>query len=375
MKGIATYDIAIAGGGLGGLSLAILQALNGKNVVLFEKNKYPFHKVCGEYISLESLDFLQRIGVVGRKHSFPIIKNLQVSSPGGKSLKARLPLGGIGISRFWLDNEMAKLARSLGVEIQEKTTVKDIQKKGEEFVIITDSGETFTKMALGAFGKRSNPDIKWTRPFIEKNRKSLNNYIGVKYHIKYDFPKDLIALHNFKDGYCGISAIENDAYCLCYMTTAANLQKCGGNIIELENTILSKNPFLKDIFINSKSLFTQPLVISQISFEKKEQSWNGIPLIGDAAGLIAPLCGNGMSMAMHSAVILDSLLKSAETNQNLENLWSKAWDKQFSTRLFVGRVIQSLFGNETNTELIVRFFNSQPYLLQRLISMTHGSAF
>ncbi|HEX6334505.1 MAG TPA: FAD-dependent oxidoreductase, partial [Flavisolibacter sp.] len=43
------YDIAIAGGGLAGLCCAILLQRQGRRVVLFEKEKYPFHKVCGEY--------------------------------------------------------------------------------------------------------------------------------------------------------------------------------------------------------------------------------------------------------------------------------------------------------------------------------------
>ncbi|HZZ75876.1 MAG TPA: FAD-dependent oxidoreductase, partial [Puia sp.] len=50
------YDVAIVGGGLAGLSLAILLARESYRVCLFEKEAYPFHKVCGEYISMESWD-------------------------------------------------------------------------------------------------------------------------------------------------------------------------------------------------------------------------------------------------------------------------------------------------------------------------------
>ncbi|TAE50818.1 MAG: FAD-dependent oxidoreductase, partial [Cytophagales bacterium] len=45
------YEVAIIGGGLAGLTNAILLANAGKKVILFEKNQYPFHRVCGEYIS------------------------------------------------------------------------------------------------------------------------------------------------------------------------------------------------------------------------------------------------------------------------------------------------------------------------------------
>ena len=56
------YDIAIVGGGLAGLSLSILLARKGFRICLFEKESYPFHKVCGEYISMESWDFLVGLG-------------------------------------------------------------------------------------------------------------------------------------------------------------------------------------------------------------------------------------------------------------------------------------------------------------------------
>jgi menaquinone-9 beta-reductase len=369
MNASKTFDIGIIGGGLAGLSLAILQAKAGKYVVLFEKNTYPFHRVCGEYISLESWDFLENLGLKLSQMHLPIIKKLQVTSPSGTSLEAPLDLGGFGISRYKLDFELAQIAKKLGVEVLENTKVKDIKKTSEGFEIHTESEIYKTKMAFGSFGKRSNLDVDWKRSFIDKNRTSLNQYVGVKYHIKTDFPKDKIALHNFSDGYCGISAIENDLYCLCYMTTKANLKKSDNSIKLMEDDILSKNTFLSEIFKNSEKVWNQPEVISQISFEKKEQFERQIPLLGDASGMIAPLCGNGMSMAFHGAFLLHNMLESGE---NLEENYSKKWKENFETRLLVGRTVQRLFGNPLMTDLLVRAMKLTPKLLQVVIRNTHG---
>jgi hypothetical protein len=134
-----------------------------------------------------------------------------------------------------------------------------------------------------SFGKRSNIDIRWQRQFIIAAKNRLNNYVGIKYHIKTNFPPDTIALHNFDDGYCGIVKIEDDKYCLCYLTTAANLQRCNGSVKEMEQAILCQNPYLQTIFSNSEFLYEEPLAISQISFDKKEQVENHVLMIGDSA--------------------------------------------------------------------------------------------
>lgn len=369
MKNSEIFDLGITGGGLAGLSLAILQAKAGKSVVLFEKNTYPFHRVCGEYVSLESWDFLQSLGLPLNELELPIIKNLQVTSPSGTSIEAPLDLGGFGISRYTLDFELAQIAKKLGVKVLENTKVIDIKKSNSQFEIFTDNAVYQSKMAVGSFGKRSNLDVDWKRPFIAKNRTSLNQYIGVKYHIKTEFPKDKIALHNFSDGYCGISAIENDLYCLCYMTTKANLKKSQNSIEIMEKNILSKNPYLADIFSKSEKIWAQPEVISQISFEKKGQFENEIPLLGDASGMIAPLCGNGMSMAFHGALLLHNILESGE---NLKVNYPKKWKDNFAIRLLVGRTVQRLFGNPIMTDILIKGMKLTPSLLQLIIKNTHG---
>ena len=201
------YDVAIVGGGLAGLALAIQLSAVGHTVILFEKEQYPFHKVCGEYISLESWDFLQNLGVDLDALQVSHITKLQVSSVTGNLLEQFLPLGGFGISRYVLDNKLVQLARVNGVTVLENTKVNDIAYTFNHFTI--DAGKPYNaKVVCGSYGKRSNIDIRWKRPFTAASKSKLSNYVGVKYHIKAHFPDDTIALHNFDNGYCGIVKIE-----------------------------------------------------------------------------------------------------------------------------------------------------------------------
>src|SRR5260221_1484306 len=376
---LGVYDTAIVGGGLAGLALSIQLSKKRYKVILFEKEKYPFQKVCGEYISRESWDFLKSFGLPLDKWKLPVIKKLQVSSPKGKLIKHVLPLGGFGISRYKIDAALAEIAKEAGVEIKEETKVTGIDFKNEIFTIQSSAGNFKSKIAVGSFGKRSNLDVKWKRNFITSHKKNLNNYIGVKYHIQTNFPVDTIALHNFKDGYCGISKVEDDKFCLCYLTTAGLLQKNSNSIKTMEQNVLCQNPFLKKIFEESIWLYDAPLTISQISFDKKNQVEDHVLMIGDAAGMITPLCGNGMSMALHGSKIafetIDQFLQCRLTRTEMENNYSQQWRQQFARRLTTGRIIQQLFGHNRLTHLFISGIKPFPRLINYLVHKTHGKPF
>jgi menaquinone-9 beta-reductase len=366
-------DILIIGGGLAGLTCAILLQKNGFQVRLVEKKKYPFHRVCGEYISNEVLPFLKSLALAIEQLEYSQINRLAVTSVSGKVLNADLASGGFGISRFALDELLFKEAEKLGVEFT-FDKVNEIHFQDNLFKINTSGNQIFeSAIAIATYGKRSNIDQKLNRAFFYKR----SPYLGVKYHIKTDFPSDLIRLDNFKGGYCGLSKIEGDKFCFCYLSETANLKKYA-NIPEMEEQVLHKNPFLREVFKNSDFLFEKPEVINEISFERKSLVENHLIFCGDAAGMITPLCGNGMAIAIHSAKILAESItqffnKDAHLNRSgLEQHYTSHWEKQFALRLRSGRLIQNLFGNTLVSNLAISSLNKLPSLTQALVRKTHG---
>ena len=385
MKDQLKYDVAIIGGGLAGLALSIQLAKKYYSVILFEKERYPFHKVCGEYISMESWDFLEELGVPLSALNLPIIDTLNLTAPNGNFFETKLPLGGFGISRYNLDNLLATLAKESSVQILEETKVDDVRFNDNRFLIqyFSKKSEGVKQIeavvCCGAYGKRSNVDIKWNREFISKRNSRINNYIAVKYHIKTEWPGTVIGLHNFSNGYCGISQIEEHKYCLCYLTTAENLKKSGNSIRQMQETILYKNPVLKDIFSSSEFIFQSPVTISQISFAKKPVVENNLLMLGDAAGMITPLCGNGMSMALHSskmaATLIDLFLSKKIDRVKMENQYLQVWKSEFLNRVTAGRILQSFFGSVLLSNLFVWGFKVFPFLAKNIIKKTHGKSF
>src|ERR1700690_3626585 len=141
------YDVGIVGGGLAGLSLSILLSRKGYRVCLFEKEVFPFHKVCGEYISMESWDFLIRLGLPLENWNLPKIHQLFITAPNGESISQTLPLGGFGISRFKLDAALADIAKAAGVDLFENTKVYDIAFEDGNHRIQTSEGLFTVKIA------------------------------------------------------------------------------------------------------------------------------------------------------------------------------------------------------------------------------------
>ena len=372
-----TVDCAIIGGGLAGLCLSIQLANVGLNVVLIERNEYPFHKVCGEYISMESWDFLIELGLPLGKMDLPIINELGISSEKGFMLNAPLQMGGFGISRYTLDEALSKLAILKGVHVLQNTKVTAVTYTNKQvYTITTPNQAIFSKIVCGSYGKYTPA---FMQQVVDTIKPQPTNFIGVKYHIKTQLKHNRIELHNFKNGYCGISKVDKDWFCLCYLSNATNLHDNNNNIKTMEENVLYKNPFLKAYFTQSEFVSPQPQVISNIQFSKKKTYANGVFLLGDAAGSITPLCGNGMSMGMRASKLLARELiqffESKKQKIDIVKHYEKAWNNAFNQRVKTGYYLQNLFGKKLLTHYTLKALSKTPVLMQKIISLTHGQRF
>ncbi len=368
--------MAVIGGGLGGLTSALMLAKWGIRVVVVEKKAYPFHRVCGEYLSKEVVPFLKSLDAYPSEFNPASITKFLLTSVNGRSFQTSLDQGGLGISRFNFDNYLYGKAKNAGSDFMLHTRVENISFPGDGFVLrLSDGTDLSCKLLIGAHGKKSRIDNILERKFTHH----YSPYLGVKYHIRYDFPHDVIALHNFIGGYCGLVKIEEDKYNLCYLASR-KLLKQSGSIPQMESVILSQNPFLKDIFTHADFLFDKPLVINEFTFEPKLPVENHILMVGDAAGLITPLCGNGMAMAIHSGKIAAESIANHFHNglpeyRLIEQEYEYQWKNAFNRRLQVGRQVQKLFGGINVSSLSVNLMKKVPLVSRWIIRNTHGKEF
>ncbi len=368
-------DVVIIGGGLSGLINAILLSRAGIKVKLIEKNTFPFHRVCGEYISNEVVPFLTKNHLFPSQFKPSAITQLEITSTSGHGLKQKLDLGGFGISRYVLDQFLVEEAKKSGSEVMEQETVKQILTESGHYRIVTNSTAYISKMVIGAHGKRSTIDKQLDRQFLKKR----SPYVGVKYHVRGNLPETFISLHNFDGGYCGVNKIEDEKFNVCYLTHRDNVKRWG-SIEKSEKETLFKNPHLERIFLECEFLFDRPVVVNEVSFSAKGLIENGIIFSGDAAGSIAPLSGNGMAMAIRSAKYLSESIIAHWSGKDIDEKgafkdYQERWDKEFKKRISRGQLIQQLFGHPLLSEAAVRSGKLFPQIATRLIKMTHGQPF
>ncbi len=286
-------------------------------------------------------------------------------------------MGGFGISRYRLDEYLSNKAQEVGADVRQGAHVQDVVRNGNSFTIKLKGGaEENCRLVIGAWGKRSRLDKQLARPFMDYR----SDYIGVKYHIKAELPHDEVALHNFPGGYCGVSKIEDGSWNLCYLGDRRRLRRWG-SIGAMEEKDLQQNPHLKKIFKEATFLYEKPLVINEVNFKQKDAVQEGVFMVGDAAGLITPLCGNGMAMAIHGGKILSELIIAHyepvahwQQQQALEQAYKNAWQKEFARRLWIGRQFQQLFGQSFVSGIALNLLRVKP-LGRLLVKQTHGEFF
>ncbi len=365
-------EVVIIGGGLAGLTAALDLATRGKEVLVIEKNRYPHHKVCGEYVSNEVRPYLYSLGLDVGELAPVEIEQLQLGTFSGKMAKVKLPLGGFGISRYALDNHLYELAKRKGV-VFHFDTVLDIIFEGNTFVLKLSSKTITASVVIGAFGKRSNLDKRLNRPFIE--RKSA--WLAVKCHYAdYDHPDNIVSLQTFPGGYGGLSKTEAGNINFCYLAQYDRFKKTG-NHTRFREQVLSKNKILDHFLENATPVFKKPISIGQVSFDKKKAVENHVLMCGDTAGLIHPLCGNGMAMAIHGGKMAAEGVNRFLENTNytriaMERDYEKLWNMAFRKRLWMGRALQNLMLNTNWFDLVLSALASSRVVLTGVISSTHG---
>jgi flavin-dependent dehydrogenase len=372
-------DVAIIGGGPAGSAAAIRLAQGGARVLLCEAGVFPHDKVCGEFLSPECAVLLGWLGLdsLAALGAAPI-HTVSLSAANGAAWETDFPAPAWGLSRSTLDAALAGRAEAAGVTVRSSTTVLRVAGNfGEGFSLqVRAHGQEDTLQAgavIAAHGKRSGLDRALGRRFLRRPAP----YVALKAHFRGPRLPGRIELNLFPGGYCGLSEIENGAANLGLLVRRPVFQAAGGGPHAIDNFIdwvRGQNRRLDDRLGQAARLHPRWLTIAQVPFSPKE-SWCGdILFVGDAAGVMAPLAGDGIAMALRSGgLAADLLLRHLDDRlpaARLRRAYAAASAREFGPRLRLGRLLQPLLMQPHLAGLALRLLGLAPGLGRALI---HGT--
>ncbi|HKF23167.1 MAG TPA: NAD(P)/FAD-dependent oxidoreductase [Candidatus Angelobacter sp.] len=299
----AEFDLIVAGAGPAGSACAITAARAGHRVLLLDKDRFPRHKVCGEFVSAESLHLLGSLLGDQQTRDFAARQDVPAARIflDGKSVAFPVAPAARSIPRFDLDAALLASAHGSGVRVQECAAVRQVVRNGTFTVRTAETA--FTAAAV------VNATGRWSQ-LTQYDVARKNKWIGLKAHFRESAPPNSVDLYFFPGGYCGVTPVDAQTVNACAMVEA-------GAARSLEE-VFAAHPELwrrsRDWELVFSAVTTSPLY-----FRRPETCDQGMLLAGDAAGFIDPFAGDGISLALHGgALAADSLLPFLAGKLSLE---------------------------------------------------------
>jgi menaquinone-9 beta-reductase len=286
-------DVAIVGAGPAGSTLATILARRGVSVALIDRDEFPRDKLCGEFLSYDALPILDRLGVA---FEAPSIARCRVISR-HRMYEFDFPATARGVSRMLLDDLLFRTAVSSGARAFAGWTAASL-----EPLTIERGGERESieaRVIVGAWGRWGRFDTQLGRGFV---RDQSHRNFGFKRHYRGS-ASSTIDLYSFRGGYLGVSPIENGLTNICGLVHASRLTGLKGRWDAFIDTIRSEEPELDALYANHQPAQDGFLSSEPVIFRARSPVEREVMMIGDASGIVDPLTGNGMAMAIQSAAV------------------------------------------------------------------------
>ena len=313
------YDLIVLGGGPAGTSAAVTAAREGWRALLLERGRFPRHKVCGEFVSGESLVLLSWL--LGEARQDLLQRALPISESqlflDGRTLRIPVKPAAASIARYDLDLSLWHAAEKAGVAVLQETTVHGIASESP-FCVATSAGEFRARAAINASGRWSN-----LRP-ADRHSKD-GRWLGMKGHFHGD-NNPTVDLYFFQGGYCGVQPVRApdgtvllNACALVQPDVAASL-----------HDVLERHPSLAARSRGWKPAFS-PVSTFPATFQEPVPVTGNLFNVGDAAGFVDPFVGDGISLALRggnlAARTLNLFFRNQATLQQSLERYANAYQK------------------------------------------------
>lgn len=336
-----TFDAVVVGAGPAGSSAAAVLAGRGRRVLLLEKDVFPRQKVCGEFLSADALPSLERIdmreSVEGATTERMTRGAIHLAS--GKAVPFALPAPAIGISRFRLDELLARRARDAGADVRFSARVISAAPapgRGFRVRFVHRQADCVVESAavIGAWGRWDALDRTMERGFLRRR----SRFLGWNRDFTGDtaFLEGEVRLYVFAGGYCGLSRVEGGGVNFAGVVSEAVWTVAGGGWTAVVSRARRENPALDRDLARMEPGPTGFLGTGPVFFTRKPPVESGLLMAGDAAGVIDPFSGEGQSSALASGILaadtVERLVEGELSREECARVYGELWRKRFARR-------------------------------------------
>ncbi|HXP17970.1 MAG TPA: FAD-dependent oxidoreductase [Terriglobales bacterium] len=289
-----SYDLIVIGGGPAGASAALTAARAYRSVLLLERGRFPRHKVCGEFVSAESLGLLNSL--LDDEYSALLSEAVRIPCArlflDGRVLQTAIDPPAASIARFDLDAALWHSAERGGGHARQQVTVQSVAGAGP-FRVTTAVGEFEGRAVINASGRWSNLNLPPSESGIPAEK-----WLGIKAHFAEPASEPSVDLYFFEGGYCGLQPVHVSGE----SSPAGRVNASAMVRAEVASTlpeVFAQHPALRERS-RSWTPLSDPVSTSPLIFRDPQPERDGVLMVGDTAGFVDPFVGDGISLALRS---------------------------------------------------------------------------
>jgi flavin-dependent dehydrogenase len=380
------YDVAIAGAGPAGASLAIRLAREGFSVALLDAQRFPRFKPCGEFMSPEVLPILDELGIRGRLAQLGAreVRGMLLHAHGLRVQGRFVDIGaahapfdyGWAVRREVFDAELVRAAQRAGVELLEGHRVTGVLRDSDGGVRgvacthgVRERREVLARFTVGADGTRSRIatelGVRRETPWLRKIA-LVTRYRGVPWG-------DRAEVHLLEHGFFAVAPVDGGDVSLNLVLNADEFERLGMPRDEALEHWLERTPLLGER-IRAGSRIDPVRGTGAMAMRTTRQVFDGAALVGDASGYVDPITGERIFFAMKGAQMLAPALAAALHDGRCDAQALRGYvagrRREIVPRAAFSLLLQRGLRHPTLVRTAFGFLAQRPRLVDTLVSLT-----